>query len=96
VGRLLEFIDELGELDDTIVLVMSDNGASAEGGPRGSFNEMYFFNFEPENMAENLARIDQLGGPEAYNHYPWGWAWPGTPRSSVGNARPTKAGSATP
>ena len=56
---------------------MSDNGASAEGGPRGSFNEMYFFNFEPENMAENLARIDQLGGPEAYNHYPWGWAWAG-------------------
>ena len=70
VGRLLDFVDELGELDDTVVLVMSDNGASAEGGPRGSFNEMYFFNFEPENMAENLARIDQLGGPEAYNHYP--------------------------
>jgi arylsulfatase A-like enzyme len=68
VGRLLEFIDELGELDDTVVLVMSDNGASAEGGPRGSFNEMYFFNFEPENLEENLARIDQLGGPEAYNH----------------------------
>jgi arylsulfatase A-like enzyme len=77
VGRLLDFIDELGELDNTVVLLMSDNGASAEGGPRGSFNELYFFNFEPENMAENLARIDQLGGPEAYNHYPWGWAWAG-------------------
>jgi len=77
VGRLLDFIDELGELDDTVVVVMSDNGASAEGGPRGSFNELYFFNFEPENMKENLARIDQLGGPEAYNHYPWGWAWAG-------------------
>ena len=77
VGRLLDFIDGLGELDDTVVLVMSDNGASAEGGPRGSFNEMYFFNFEPESLEENLARIDQLGGPEAYNHYPWGWAWAG-------------------
>ncbi len=77
VGRLLDFIDDLGELDDTLVLVMSDNGASAEGGPRGSFNEMYFFNFEPESTEENLARIDQLGGPEAYNHYPWGWAWAG-------------------
>jgi len=77
VGRLLDFIDELGELDDTLVLVMSDNGASAEGGPRGSFNELFFFNFEPESLDENLARIDQLGGPEAYNHYPWGWAWAG-------------------
>ncbi|MGH9205959.1 MAG: sulfatase-like hydrolase/transferase, partial [Acidimicrobiales bacterium] len=77
VGRLLDFIDSLGELDDTVVLVMSDNGASAEGGPRGSFNELYFFNFEPESLEENLARIDQLGGPETYNHYPWGWAWAG-------------------
>jgi arylsulfatase A-like enzyme len=77
VGRLLEFIESIGELDDTLVLVMSDNGASAEGGPGGSFNEMYFFNFEPESLEENLARIDQLGGPEVYNHYPWGWAWAG-------------------
>jgi arylsulfatase len=77
VGRLLDFIESMGELDNTIVLVMSDNGASAEGGPRGSFNELYFFNFEPESMEENLARIDQLGGPEAYSHYAWGWAWAG-------------------
>jgi arylsulfatase len=77
VGRLLEFIESIGELDNTVVLVMSDNGASAEGGPRGSFNELYFFNFEPESMEENLARIDQLGGPEAYGHYAWGWAWAG-------------------
>lgn len=77
VGRLLDFIGSLGELDDTIVLVMSDNGASAEGGPGGSFNEMYFFNFEPESLEENLARIDDLGGPDVYNHYPWGWAWAG-------------------
>jgi arylsulfatase len=77
VGRVVDFIDSLGELDNTIVLIMSDNGASAEGGPRGSFNEMYFFNFEPESLEENLRRIDQLGTPEAYNHYPWGWAWAG-------------------
>ena len=77
VGRVLDFIDSLGELDNTIVLVMSDNGASAEGGPSGSFNEMYFFNFEPESLAENLRRIDDLGTPRAYNHYPWGWAWAG-------------------
>jgi arylsulfatase len=56
---------------------MSDNGASAEGGPGGTFNEMYFFNFEPESLEENLRRIDDLGTPRAYNHYPWGWAWAG-------------------
>ena len=55
VQRVLDFIDELGELDDTIVLVMSDNGASAEGGAKGSFNEQYFFNFVPESIEENLA-----------------------------------------
>ena len=73
----LDFIDRLGETDNTIVLVMSDNGASAEGGPGGTFNEHYFFNFVPESMEENLRRIDELGTPKANNHYPWGWAWAG-------------------
>ena len=77
VQRVLDFIDELGELDDTIVIVMSDNGASAEGGAKGSFNEQYFFNFVPESLEENLRRIDDLGTPRANNHYPWGWAWAG-------------------
>jgi len=78
VARVLEFIDrKLGELDNTIVIVMSDNGASAEGGPRGSFNEQYFFNFVPQSLEENLRRIDDLGTPRANNHYPWGWAWAG-------------------
>ena len=77
VGRLLDFVERMGELDNTIVLVMSDNGASAEGGPQGSFNEQYFFNFVPESLEENLRRIDDLGGPQANNHYPWGWAWAG-------------------
>ncbi len=77
VQRLLDFVAELGELDNTIVLVMSDNGASAEGGAKGSFNEQYFFNFVPESLEENLRRIDDLGTPKANNHYPWGWAWAG-------------------
>jgi arylsulfatase A-like enzyme len=75
IGRLIDHLEE--ELDHTIVVIMSDNGASAEGGPRGSFNEMYFFNFEPESLEENLARIDLLGAPGSHNHYPWGWAWAG-------------------
>ena len=63
---------------------MSDNGASAEGGAKGSFNEQYFFNLVPESLEENLRRIDDLGGPLANNHYPWGWAWAGnTPLQAV-------------
>lgn len=72
VGRVIDFIERLGELDNTIVLIMSDNGASAEGRPTGSFNEQYFFNFVPESLEENLRRIDDLGTPHANNHYPWG------------------------
>jgi arylsulfatase len=75
VARLVEFLEAQGELDNTIFIVMSDNGASAEGGAQGSFNEEYFFNFVPESLEENLKRIDLLGGPKAFNHYPWGWAW---------------------
>ena len=77
VARLVDFIDDLGELDNTVIVLMSDNGASAEGGATGSFNEQYFFNFVPESLEENLARIDDLGTPRANNHYPWGWAWAG-------------------
>ncbi|MDQ2649419.1 MAG: arylsulfatase [Actinomycetota bacterium] len=77
VQRLVDHLTELGELDDTVFVVMSDNGASAEGGPGGLFNEQYFFNFVPESLEENLARIDQLGSPGSFNHYPWGWAWAG-------------------
>src|SRR6185295_14840017 len=75
--RLVAFLESLGELDNTLLFVMSDNGASAEGGPKGSFNEMFFFNFMPESLEENLRRIDDLGTPRANNHYPWGWAWAG-------------------
>ena len=77
IGRTLGFVEELGELDNNIVIAMSDNGASAEGGPRGSFNEQYFFNLQAESLEENLRRIDDLGTPRANNHYPWGWAWAG-------------------
>ena len=77
VGRLLSFIESLGELDNTIVVVMSDNGASAEGGPTGSHNEKYFYNFVPESLEENLKHIDEIGTEHSNNHYPWGWAWAG-------------------
>jgi len=76
-GRILDTLEELGELDNTIVMVISDSGASAEGGPQGSVNEMLFFNNVPESLEDNLAQIDSLGDTRSYNHYPWGWAWAG-------------------
>ena len=77
VGRLVEFLRVLGELDNTLVMVISDNGASAEGGPTGTTNEAQFFNNAPEPLEETLERIDEIGGPRHINHYPWGWTWAG-------------------
>ena len=78
VGRLIDAIEDLGVLDDTIVYyIIGDNGASAEGTMNGAFNEMANFNGmaaleTPEFM---LSKMDELGSPESYNHYSVGWAW---------------------
>jgi arylsulfatase A-like enzyme len=77
IGRVLDFLDDLGQLDNTIVMVISDNGASAEGGPHGSVNENKFFNNVPDDLEQNLAALDDLGGPKYFNHYPWGWTFAG-------------------
>ena len=77
IGRLLDFLKEIGEFENTLIMVISDNGASSEGGPDGSVNENLFFNFVPESLEENLAALDDLGGPKYFNHYPWGWTWAG-------------------
>ncbi len=74
IGRLLDYLEETEQLDNTLVIVVSDNGASGEGGPNGSVNENKFMNGIPDDLAENLAKIDELGGPNTYNHYPNGWA----------------------
>jgi arylsulfatase A-like enzyme len=75
IGRLIDYLEDSGQLENTIIVVVSDNGASAEGGPNGSFNENKFFNNIPDSVEANLARIDELGGPKSYNHYNSGWAW---------------------
>jgi arylsulfatase len=75
IGRLLDFLEESGHLDNTIVVLVSDNGASGEGGPNGSINESLFFNGIPDDIEQNLKFIDALGSPATYNHYPVGWAW---------------------
>ena len=77
LGRLLDALQKAGQLDNTIIMVISDNGASAEGGPTGSVNENKFFNNVPDDLKQNLAAIDDLGGPKYFNHYPWGWTHAG-------------------
>lgn len=77
IGRVLSALREMGVLDNTIVLLISDNGTSAEGGPRGSLNEHRFVHDMLDDLDESIARIDDLGGFRAYNHYAWGWAWAG-------------------
>ena len=76
-GRLFEFLKSIGEFENTIIMFLSDNGASAEGGPHGSVNENKFFNLVPDSLEENLAKIDELGGPNTFNHYPFGWTHAG-------------------
>lgn len=73
LGRLVQFLDERGELDNTLLIVLSDNGASSEGGPTGSVNDIRVWNGAPRTVEEGLSRIDQLGGPWCHNNYPWGW-----------------------
>ncbi|MEZ4580294.1 MAG: sulfatase-like hydrolase/transferase [Caldilineaceae bacterium] len=75
-GRILAMLEAIGELDSTI-MVIPDNGASSEGGVNGAFNEMSSFNYYWETMEDILPKMDQLGGPSSYNHYPWGWSWAG-------------------
>jgi arylsulfatase A-like enzyme len=77
IGRVLDYLKTIGAFDNTLIMVISDNGASAEGGPTGTSNELQFFNNAPESLVESLAKLDKLGGPETFNHYPWGWTWAG-------------------
>ncbi|GAA4837571.1 arylsulfatase [Kitasatospora terrestris] len=75
LGRVLDFLESAGELDNTIIVAVSDNGASGEGGPDGTFNEWRFFNGVPTPTELSLQHIDELGSPVSYNHYNTGWAW---------------------
>jgi len=77
VGRLIDAMDGLGVLDNTLIYyIIGDNGASAEGTPNGCFNEMTTLNAMPgiETTEFLLSKIDDFGTPDAYNHYAVGWA----------------------
>ncbi len=74
IGRVIDYLEESGQLENTLIFYCADNGASGEGSPSGSVNENLFFNGFPDDVQRNLAMIDKLGGPDTYNHYPTGWA----------------------
>lgn len=75
IGRLVQAIKDMGELDNTlIVYIAGDNGASAEGGMNGSFNELTYFNGVDEKVSDMLKNMDRWGGPDTYPHMAAGWA----------------------
>ena len=74
IGRVIDYLEESEQLDNTVIFYCADNGASGEGSPSGSVNENRFFNGYPDDIASNMAMIDKLGSPDTYNHYPTGWA----------------------
>ncbi len=77
IGRLVDGLREMGRLDNTILVVLADNGASQEGGPFGVMHEMKFFNGIVETADTAVQRIDDIGGPHSHTNYPWGWAQTG-------------------
>jgi len=74
LARLIGHLEDSGVLDDTLILVLSDNGASQEGGPWGFVNAMGPYNARPETMDEKLAKLEQIGGPASHSNFPLGWA----------------------
>jgi arylsulfatase len=74
VGRIIDYLEESGQLENTLVLYAADNGTSGEGSPDGTVNENKFFNGFPDSIKENMKLYDKLGSPDTYNHFPTGWA----------------------
>jgi len=77
-GRLIEAIEALPDADNTLILyIVGDNGASSEGGFSGTVNEIMNLNGVASRLEDNLAMLDEIGGPDTEPHYPLGWAWAG-------------------
>ncbi len=74
IGRIIDYLKNSGQYENTIILYAADNGASGEGTPTGSVNENKFFNGYPDKIEDNLKYVDVLGTPATYNHFPTGWA----------------------
>jgi arylsulfatase A-like enzyme len=74
IGRIIDYLGETRQLDNTVIIYAADNGASGEGTPNGSVNENKFFNGYPDELAENMKLLDKMGGTDTYEHFPTGWA----------------------
>jgi arylsulfatase len=74
IGRLVDGLRDMGQLDNTAFVVLADNGASQEGGPFGVMHEMKFFNGIFDDGDQMIDQIDDIGGPHSHTNYPWGWA----------------------
>jgi arylsulfatase A-like enzyme len=73
LGRLVAHLEATGDLDNTLLMVLSDNGASSEGGPVGSLNDVRTWNAIEQSVQEADERLEEIGGPRIHNNYPWGW-----------------------
>ena len=94
IGRLLDALEQLGELDNTLVILTSDNGASQEGGPNGQLHEMMFFNNRFDSAADMMHGLDDIGGPNSHTNYPGAGPRPATARTSGTSRTRTEAVSA--
>ena len=74
IGRFVDGLRAMGELDNTILVLLSDNGASQEGGATGTMHEIKHLQGIQESPDEAVERIDDIGGPRGHSNYPWGWA----------------------
>ena len=77
IGRLVDFLEKEDLLNDTLIVLLSDNGASQEGGKHGTINELAYFNLMRLEVSDMVTHLDEIGGPNHYNNYPWGWAQAG-------------------
>lgn len=77
VGRLIDELERIGQLDNTVIVVLSDNGASPEGGRNGMFNNVRYLNGIKDSAEDVAEHLDEIGGVDSNPHYPFGWAWAG-------------------
>jgi arylsulfatase A-like enzyme len=77
IGRLIDFLKSIDQWDNTLLVLLSDNGASQEGGAAGVLDEMKWFNGIPERADEAVERLEDIGGPNSHTNIPWGWAQAG-------------------
>src|SRR5258708_39837519 len=90
LARLMSFLEESGQAENTLIVVMSDNGASQEGGPFGMVNAMGPYNLRREPIEEKIARIDDIGGPHPQSNLSPGWGMAGhTPLAPSQRKTPT-------